>query len=30
LSFVGDTVVNKLARITLIFDGPSVPFAELP
>ena len=29
-AFVGDTVVNRFIRTTLIFDGPSIPFAEFP
>jgi hypothetical protein len=27
---VGEMVVNRFAFSTLIFDGPSVPFAEVP
>src|SRR5262245_40325464 len=30
LSLVADTVVKRLMFPTLIFDGPSMPFAEVP
>src|SRR6185295_18640779 len=30
LSLVGVSVLNRFAFSTLIFEGPSIPFAELP
>src|SRR5262249_28422777 len=29
-NFVGETVVKRLTLMLLIFDGPSMPLAELP
>jgi hypothetical protein len=30
LSFVADSVLKRLTLPTLIFDGPSMPFADVP